>query len=163
MTSNERHTEKKQSAHRLSRELWLIHESLNGEDTTLGELQDKIGERGFGLLLMVLSLPAALPLPAPGYATPFGIIMVTLGAQMMLGRTTPWLPNRLRAQRISYRLLDFTIRNGGRVLQLVEWLIRPRLGGLARKRRSPGRRPVASHEKSAHVRAHVGCRGAESS
>ncbi|MDP6935485.1 MAG: exopolysaccharide biosynthesis protein, partial [Myxococcota bacterium] len=82
----------------------------------------------------ILALPAALPLPAPGYATPFGIIMSVLGVQMIMGRTTPWLPERLRSRRISFRIVDFSIRNGGKLLLLVEWLIRPRLSVLAQNR-----------------------------
>ena len=116
----------------LSQELEQIRAGLNGQDTTLGQLVDAIGERGFGLMFLVLALPAALPLPAPGYATPFGIIMALLGGQMFLGRPTPWLPEAARKRRLSYGLVDFSMRNGGRLLALVEWIVRPRLRALAR-------------------------------
>ena len=118
----------------LSRELEQIRTGLNGEDTTLGALVDEIGERGFGLMFLVLALPAALPLPAPGYATPFGIVMALLGGQMFLGRSTPWLPEAARKRRLSYGLVDFSIRNGGRLLTVVEWIVRPRIRTLARNR-----------------------------
>lgn len=118
----------------LSRELEQIRTGLNGEDTTLGALVDEIGERGFGLMFLVLALPAALPLPAPGYATPFGIVMALLGGQMFLGRSTPWLPEVARKRRLSYGLVDFSIRNGGRLLTVVEWIVRPRIRTLARNR-----------------------------
>jgi hypothetical protein len=116
----------------LSQELEQIRAGLNGQDTTLGQLVDEIGERGFGLMFLVMALPAALPLPAPGYATPFGIVMAMLGGQMFLGRSTPWLPEAARKRRLSYGLVDFSIRSGGRLLVLVEWLVRPRLRSLAR-------------------------------
>ena len=59
---------------------------------TLGEVFQRIGDRGFGLLLIVLSLPSALPIPAAGYSTPFGIIIAVLALQMLAGRTSPWIP-----------------------------------------------------------------------
>jgi hypothetical protein len=120
--------------HHLSKELEQVRAGLNGQDTTLGALVDEIGERGFGLLFLVLALPAALPLPAPGYATPFGIVMALLGGQMFLGRPTPWLPEAARKRRLSYGLVDFSIRHGARLLAVVEWIVRPRIRSLARNR-----------------------------
>ena len=118
----------------LSAALEEVLEGLQGQDTTLGALLEKIGERGFGLLFLLLALPAALPLPAPGYATPFGIIMAILSTQMLIGRKVPWLPGFLRRRTLSYSLISFSIRQGGRVLGLVEWLVRPRLSRLSRSR-----------------------------
>ncbi|MEC7241864.1 MAG: exopolysaccharide biosynthesis protein [Myxococcota bacterium] len=122
------------SSSRLSRELDQFLESLGGEDSTLGALLDSIAGKGFGLLLMVLALPAALPIPAPGYATPFGLLMVFLGAQMLVGKSHPWLPASLRGKTLKYKTCAFAVRNSGKVLRLVEWLVRPRLSGLARNR-----------------------------
>ena len=122
------------SGSRLSRELDQFLESLGGEDSTLGALLDSIAGKGFGLLLMVLALPAALPIPAPGYATPFGLLMVFLGSQMLVGKSQPWLPQFLRRKTLKYKTCAFAVRNSGKVLRLVEWLVRPRLSGLARNR-----------------------------
>ena len=119
---------------RLSEELELFLDGLGGEDSTLGALLDSISAKGFGLLLMVLALPAALPIPAPGYATPFGLLMVFLGTQMLIGKRTPWLPEVLRKKRLRHSTCAFAVRNSGKVLHLVEWLVRPRLSGLARNR-----------------------------
>ncbi|MCB9791921.1 MAG: exopolysaccharide biosynthesis protein [Alphaproteobacteria bacterium] len=119
---------------KLSEELSQFVASLDGQDVTLGEIVDRIGDRGFGLLLLLLSLPAALPLPAPGYATPFGLAMIGLSVQMMRGRTAPWFPERTRARKVPYSLLDFSVRNGGLPLRFVELIVRPRLSNLARHR-----------------------------
>ena len=119
---------------RLSLALSGFIDSLEGQDCTVGELVDRIGDRGFGLLLLVLALPAALPVPAPGYATPFGILMILLGGQMLIGRQVPWLPDRFRARTLPYKVLSFSLEKGGGLLRLVEFLVRPRLSGLARNR-----------------------------
>lgn len=119
---------------RLSRELEDFLERLDGKDTTVGELVELIGDRGFGLLLLILSLPAALPLPAPGYATPFGLVMILLAFQMIGGRHTPWVPARLARVRVPFSLLRFSVRNGRLPLRAVELLVRPRLQTLSRNR-----------------------------
>jgi hypothetical protein len=119
---------------RLSKELDGFLAALKGEDSTLGALLDHIEGKGFGLLLLILALPAALPIPAPGYATPFGLLMAFLGFQMLLGKTNPWLPKRIRSRRLKFKTVDFAVRNSGKVLRLVEWLVRPRLSRLARNR-----------------------------
>ena len=41
--------------------------ATNGGDVTLNELLTLGGERTFGFLFVLLSLPSALPVPAPGY------------------------------------------------------------------------------------------------
>lgn len=119
---------------RLSAELTDFVDSLTEEKASIGSVLDAIADRGFGLILLILALPAALPLPAPGYATPFGIMMAMLAIQMIRGRTTPWFPERIRNRTVSKSKLAWTVRNAGIPLRFVEWVIRPRLGGLARNR-----------------------------
>ncbi len=118
----------------LSAELNDFVSGLQTEETTIGAVLDAIADRGFGLILLILALPAALPLPAPGYATPFGLMMGLLALQMMRGRSTPWFPERVRKRKISKSKLAWTVKNAGVPLRFVEWIIRPRLSGLARNR-----------------------------
>ena len=44
----------------------------NQRALSIQEITTAVGEKGFGLLLVVLSLPSALPVPAPGYSTHLG-------------------------------------------------------------------------------------------
>jgi hypothetical protein len=120
---------------RLSQELLDFLERLDGKDCTVQDLVELHGDRGFGLLLLILALPAALPIPAPGYATPFGILMVVLGFQMLRGRPSPWVPGFAAKRTISYKILSFSVRNGRLPLRVVEVLVRPRLSRMARNRR----------------------------
>jgi hypothetical protein len=118
----------------LSKELQELLEGLGGKDITIGGLLDHIGDRGFGLLLLVLALPAALPIPAPGYATPFGVLMVILGAQMVVGRAAPVIPPFFAKRTVRHGILKFSIENGHLPLKVVEFLIRPRLRAISRNR-----------------------------
>lgn len=93
---------------------------------SIGELTLAVGEKGFGLLLVVLSLPSALPVPAPGYSTPFGIVIGLLAIQMIMGRSTVWLPNRLKGVRISPNVAGKMIGAATKFLKFIENFIRPR-------------------------------------
>ena len=73
------------------------------------------------MLLLLLAFPAALPILAPGYATPFGILMIVLGSQMLSWVQNPSLPETMKKRVLKYSLLDFSLKNGaslsgGRVL-----------------------------------------------
>ncbi|MEC7946821.1 MAG: exopolysaccharide biosynthesis protein [Myxococcota bacterium] len=133
MTTNGTGTELPQT--HLSSALTGFLDGLDGSDCSVAELIAIHGDRGFGLLLLVLALPAALPIPAPGYATPFGVLMMALGFQMVRGRGTPWVPDFAADRTISYRMLEFSVRNGRIPLRAVELLVKPRLSAMARNRR----------------------------
>lgn len=94
---------------------------------TLGEIFERIGDRGFGLLLLVLSLPSALPVPAPGYSTPFGILLFILALQMISGRRTPWLPARAANMGLKGKFLEGMLTFLEKFFGKVEFLIKPRL------------------------------------
>ena len=102
----------------------LASEDQNGP--SIGELTDAVGEKGFGLLLVLLSLPSALPVPAPGYSTPFGIVIALIALQMLMGRQTVWLPARLQCIRIKPSMARKMSGAATKFLRTVEHLIRPR-------------------------------------
>lgn len=93
---------------------------------SIGESTEAVGEKGFGLVLMVLSLPSALPVPAPGYSTPFGIVIGLIALQMMLGRQVLWIPEKLKAVRIKPTLAKRMLGTAARFLRKIERFIRPR-------------------------------------
>jgi hypothetical protein len=113
--------------HRLSSDLKSIMTLCEREDLQVGRILDVLEDRGFGLLLVVLSLPSALPVPAPGYSTPFGVIILLLGLQMLCGRRIPWLPDwttRITIKReLSQNMLGMAIR----FFEKIESFLKPRL------------------------------------
>ena len=94
----------------------------------MGDLIQALGDRGFGLLLIVLSLPSALPVPAPGYSTPFGVVISILALQLMVGRQTPWLPKWAIKKKIGRKLAQKMIGAAVGFFKRVEPLIKPRWG-----------------------------------
>ena len=115
----------------LSESLKNLLATEGGHDISLGEILDRVGPKGFGLLLMVLSLPSALPVPAAGYSTPFGIIFVFLGIQMLIGRREPWLPGWARRLSFKQNFAEKMIQGAARVFSFLEHLVKPRLQWVA--------------------------------
>lgn len=99
----------------------------NKEGITLGEFFNVLGDKGFGLFLILLSLPSALPLPAPGYSTPFGLILLLVALQMIVGKTRPWMPEKARSLSISDRLASTMFKGAASFFSKTEVLIKPRL------------------------------------
>jgi len=104
----------------------LMDEQDPEEPLTFGELVERIGDRGFGFSLLLLALPSALPVPAPGYSTPFGLAIVALAAQMLGGRKTPWLPGFITRRTLGGAFARRALKTAIGFLKRVEHLIRPR-------------------------------------
>ena len=90
------------------------------------DILELAGERSFGFFLAVLSFPSALPLPAPGYSTPFGVFIVLLALQLVAGRTTPWLPKWVLQTSVERRQFQKWAQAGIPWLQRIENIARPR-------------------------------------
>ncbi len=111
---------------RLSAELSQLQERTGEAGYRLDELLNAFGDRGFGVFLTILAVPSALPVPAPGYSTPFGILLALLGVQMVFQRPRPWLPRRARSFRISAATGRRMAASLTRIFAKLETLIKPR-------------------------------------
>lgn len=94
---------------------------------TLAEILLLAQERIFGFLLIILSLPSALPVPAPGYSVPFGILIFLLAIQLIVGAKTPWLPKQMMNHPIQLTTLQGFLKAGIPWLKRIEAIARPRL------------------------------------
>lgn len=94
---------------------------------TLEEILKIAGNSIFGFLFVILSLPSALPVPAPGYSIPFGILMLILAVQLMMGRKKPWLPKKMANHPIKLETVQKFLKGGIPWLQKIEAITRPRL------------------------------------
>jgi hypothetical protein len=73
-----------------------------GDRITLDEIVSALGNNGFGLLVLALALPNAIPGPMiPGFSIPFALGIVLLGVQIMGGNSRPLLPAWLRHRAIA--------------------------------------------------------------
>jgi hypothetical protein len=90
-------------------------------------------ERGFGMLLVILAAPMALPLPVPpGVNIILASPLLFLTAQQALGRSHPWLPQFILRKDIKTALFEKTMRAILPWTIKIENITRPRLGFVTR-------------------------------
>ncbi|WP_414575896.1 exopolysaccharide biosynthesis protein [Anabaena sp. CCY 9402-a] len=113
---------------KLSHELQrYFFEETRPQNVNLADILLLAGERIFGFLLVVLSLPSALPIPAPGYSVPFGILIFILAIQMIIGAKVPWLPPKMMNHPIKLETVQGFLKAGIPWLRRIEAIARPRL------------------------------------
>ncbi len=100
----------------------------SGARVTVQTIVDRVSVKSFGILLVIFAIPSAMPLPAPGYSTPFGIILVILGLQLFSRREFPWLPKRILEKEVNVGERPRLIKTMVFFLRIIEFFIRPRLG-----------------------------------
>lgn len=114
----------------LSHLLTEIKSGLSGEQVRVESLLDAFHERGFGLMIFLFSLPAAVPIPMPGLNTIIAIPLILLTWQQMIGRHTVWIPERVGRTSLERGLCDKVIDSSLPWVRRLEFFIKPRLGGI---------------------------------
>jgi hypothetical protein len=109
----------------LAQEIRSVFE-IEKEDLVVQDLLDRIDERGFGMLLIILSFPVALPFTPPGVSAPFGILSAALGWQMMRGKESPWFPEKIRQKPLKEGASAKLLKMMSKVMGFFERFIRPR-------------------------------------
>ena len=116
---------------RLSVELErYFFEEERSPKVALADILQLAGDRVFGFLFVVLSLPSALPVPAPGYSIPFGFAMLLLAVQLIFGAQHPWFPKRMLKGAIALKKVRGVVKAGLPWLRRIEAISRPRLSYL---------------------------------
>ena len=105
-------------------------EEVRDKKVTLSDILTLTGERVFGFLLVILSLPSALPVPAPGYSIPFGVAMFFLAIQLVMGRDRPWLPNKLLKGSMKLETVQKFVKMGMPWIKRIENITKPRIAYL---------------------------------
>lgn len=90
----------------------IVHLAREGaaEGLTLRDIRDHLDERGFGLMMLILSIPCLVP-ALYGVPQVLGVPMLLLAGQMLVGRQEPWLPATVLDRRVPAswlkRMADF--------------------------------------------------------
>jgi hypothetical protein len=112
----------------LSRDLHRFFiEEPSTDRVTLADVLALAGERTFGFLFVLLALPSALPIPAAGYSVPFGVVMLLLSLQLIVGKKTPWLPSRVLNHQFPLEQVQGLVKAGIPWMQRIEQFSKPRL------------------------------------
>ena len=81
----------------LTKILDTIHENTDGERISVGDIIDALDHRGFGPLMLASGLFALPPIGSiPGFPVISGVLISLFAIQIIVGRRTPWVPQRIR-------------------------------------------------------------------
>jgi hypothetical protein len=94
---------------------------------TLGSLIAVFEEKSFAVLFVLLLGVPALPLPTGGATHVFELIAMLLALQLIVGRTSVWLPERWRRLELTGPRQQKFIRALLRTIRFLERFSRPRL------------------------------------
>lgn len=97
---------------------------------SVGEVLDRAGDRGYGFLLIILAIPAFIPVLPPGTSTVLGLLIVLVALQMLLGSSKPWIPRRWRERRLAPTTVTQIQTKGLSLLRRLERISYPRGGWL---------------------------------
>lgn len=96
-----------------------------GPSATLGEIVDRLDERAFGVLMILLCLPCIPPFI---YILPqiVSVPMMALSLQMAAGRQSPWMPAKFRERRFDLSEFNKVLDQVEKYLRWLEKIARPR-------------------------------------
>jgi hypothetical protein len=106
-----------------------LEASLAGRDqTSIAEIQQAIGERSFGPLLLVMGLMPLSPLGlVPTLPTMFAIAVALVAGQLVIGRDRFWLPRQIAGRSMPAARVRRAIRLARRPARWLDRVVRPRL------------------------------------
>jgi len=101
------------------------------ERVKLADIVAELGERAFGVAMLLFSLPNAVGIGViPGISTLFGVPQIILALQMLAGFERPWLPVWLLEKSIARADFERMIDRSMPVLVRVERYLKPRAAAL---------------------------------
>lgn len=95
----------------------LVDRFGDAEHVRIGDIFARLGPAGIGLAVLVLALPALIPIPGP-FGMVFGTCLSLVAVQMIFGARRLWLPRLLADRRVPARFLRQAVDHA------VPWLAR---------------------------------------
>lgn len=112
----------------ISQVLIELKDQVPEEKVCTFDLLEALHERGFGFLLFIFALPAALPLPGLGINVVVALPLVFLTAQQAMGRHSIWIPEKMKYKSIDRTTFEGIVDKALPFVKKIEFFVRPRLG-----------------------------------
>ncbi|OJV15973.1 MAG: hypothetical protein BGO27_03900 [Alphaproteobacteria bacterium 33-17] len=94
---------------------------------TLNEIKKSLKSKGFGVILLIFSIPIAIPLPyPPGFTTILGMPLLMFSLQFYLHQPAPWLPAFIAKKSFERHKLASVLEKIAPYVRKFEKLSRPR-------------------------------------
>ncbi len=110
---------------RVSLVLRAVIDTAPGEMISIREIVEAFGERAFGFVIILFSLPNCIPAP-PGMNSVFGLPVLLFAFQLALGFKKPWLPKKIMDKTFKVTTFRKIIDAAEPKLRRVEGICRPR-------------------------------------
>ncbi|WCR57562.1 exopolysaccharide biosynthesis protein [Wolbachia endosymbiont of Ctenocephalides felis wCfeJ] len=124
MQKSEKLTENKKLASDILKEV----ADTNDDKVTLFDIKAALQERGFGILIIIFSLPLSVPIPVPpGYTTILSIPLILFSLQLLFGFHSPWMPNWLERKSFQRSTLALVVEKTSPALKRIEKFMKPRM------------------------------------
>ncbi len=101
---------------------------------TVGGMLSVLDDKSFALIFLVLMIIPATPLPTGGITHVFEIIVALICLQLIIGRSTIWLPKSLAKRRLSRSMQQKALPFLMRRVQFAERYSHPRMSGMLEQR-----------------------------
>lgn len=115
----------------ISQQLDQLAKDAPSDTVTLDWVMTRLHERAFGVFLLILALPCCIPF-LYGIPQVVALPLMFVSTQILLGRTSPWLPTKLGARTISKDGLQSLADRAGPWLRKTEGVSHPRIAALSR-------------------------------
>ncbi|MCV0415534.1 MAG: exopolysaccharide biosynthesis protein [Brevundimonas sp.] len=126
MTDARTPEQKDDVSHNVTRLLRRLADDGGDRGLTLHEIRDRMDERAYGLLILLLSIPCLVP-GLYGVPQVVGVIIILVAAQLLVGREEPWLPRWMLDLRARGSWLKAMADFAESKLSWIDRLSRPRL------------------------------------
>ncbi|MDM8335597.1 exopolysaccharide biosynthesis protein [Wolbachia pipientis] len=102
--------------------------NTNSDKVTLFDIKTALQERGFGILIIIFSLPLSVPIPVPpGYTTILSIPLILFSLQLLFGFDSPWMPHWLEKKSFQRSTLALAVEKTSPALKKIEKFMKPRM------------------------------------
>ena len=116
---------------RITHILRQLSEGDPADPITIEDISRRLGDRAYGILLLIFSLPNCLPLPGiPGLSFLTGLPVIFFAAQLAWGLPAPYVPRWLLNKNLKKGHLAKITAMSERYLRWIERGLKPRLVGL---------------------------------
>lgn len=117
-----------EKAKRVSSVIAEIIDDCEGESSvTVEEFLGRMGHRAIALAILVFSLSAVVAGVVPGFSTLAALPIMFMSLQMMIGRSTIYLPKKIRQRELSPKVISGALARSIPSLKRIEKFMRPRL------------------------------------
>ncbi len=107
--------------------VFLKKKESDGDYLTIAEIMELLNERGFGIMIILFSLPSLFPAFLPPIPTIFAIPLSFFSVQMIMRMDAPYLPKFISKRKLKRASLQKAITKSVPYMKKVERAIKPRM------------------------------------